>query len=397
MGVNPFTFFEGLKLIKDNPQFTKRALEAGLQIGAISDVQRGRVQRMLKSAEESVKNVPILGKTGLHFKGRELSVAGAVRGFVDVWNKALWDYYYTGMKMNAFYKILERETRNPKNEGIPLKQLSRENAQFVNDTFGGQSWELLMMNPKTVQMAHWALLAPDWTISTIRQFQSGLWGLTPKGWNTLRGRQGRNFWLRAGLYYFITANAANLALTKYHTGEGRFMFDNTPGNKLKVFQGFDDEGRELYLRPGKQFHDPFNLILNPARTLGSKLSPGIQVITEQLTKHPTTGFPTSFTSDKELTFEEEAQARGAAILGKFQPFTFRGSNTLATFPQSKGLTSFRAIKLFEEALSSGDAKLLEEARSAAIQNSLDPDLMERVAKANITRERNAEVRDRGGI
>lgn len=390
-GVNPFSYKEGLRLIRDNPAFTKTALESGLQIGAVTDVQRGRVQQMLKSAEKSVKNIPILGKTGLFVKGREITVASSVRGFVDVWNKALWDYYFTGLKLDTFFKIVERESRNPKNEGMPIKQLRIESAQIVNDTFGGQVWELLMINPKTVQVAHWALLAPDWTISTLRQFEAGLWGLTPKGWNTLRGRQGRHFWMRAGLYYFLTANAANYALTKYHTGEGRFMFNNTPGNKLKVFQGFNEEGRELYLRPGKQFHDPFNLILRPAQTLGAKLSPGVQVIAEQLTRHTSTGFPTEFASNKNLTAREEAAARASAILGKFKPFTLRGSNTLATFPQSKGLTSFRAVELFVEALQSGDANLLAEARRASIANSLDPDIMMRMAKANITRKRNSST------
>ena len=58
-------------------------------------------------------------------------------------------------------------------EGLTSSQRDRlldEAGQYVNDTFGGQYWELLNVSPAALKWMRRALLSPDWFVSTQRHF-----------------------------------------------------------------------------------------------------------------------------------------------------------------------------------------------------------------------------------
>jgi len=97
-GIAPFKFYKGIKLLNKNPEFTKRAIGAGLEIGAVPDVQIHRVNTFLEAIERKTKKVFVLNK-----------ITKGVRRGNELWDKALWDYYHTGLKLYAYETILAKE------------------------------------------------------------------------------------------------------------------------------------------------------------------------------------------------------------------------------------------------------------------------------------------------
>lgn len=341
----------------------KDGVKHGLQLGSISDVQRGRVQKSIDDLAEKTKDIPFLRKA-----------TSGISKANELWDRGLWDYYHNGLKINAYENLMEWTMK--KSPTVNVDKAKEEVAQFVNDTFGGQSWELLLKNPKWVQSMHLILLSPDWTYSTIRQALSPFGvGAVHDETKFLRKKMGRGFWIRAMLYFWGTLNLLNYGLTKRKTGKGKYMWDNDPGHKTHLFLGFNRDGTKKYLRWGKQFRELPEAIKDPVKKISGKLSPLIHVSVVQATGRTVSGFKTEI-ADK--TFYDSLPDRLIELLKAPIPFSFKQMLRNGeiqplgiAMPISRGMTPFTTRRHFTRAIKQENKDYVIEVGIAATENNLD--------------------------
>ncbi|MDY6857466.1 MAG: hypothetical protein SWO11_22735 [Thermodesulfobacteriota bacterium] len=371
--------------------------------GALEDVQRNVVRKALMTAETKTKGIP----------GINLMTKGA-RKANDLWDQALWDYYHNTLKLWAYEKnkvdaLKMGEKFAQKKYGRSLNKneiasIKKEMGLFVNDSFGGQSWELnkVFGNPKIRQMLHWGLLAPDWTLSTLKQAAAPAKGLykqatagrsrdvaeytAKKITGKALTKQGAKFWAKAGLYFNSVAQSVNYYNTKKEYGTGRFTWENAPGNSLNIFIGRNKDGTERYLRMGKQFREVMEWGIDPVYKLGGKMAPVARELSRQITAHnPGGGFPTEWANKD---FWESLPERGKSVLEMPIPFSLRPyiesrpGTFMFTFPTKRGLTNYRAIKLFKKAIKEENGEQIRRVYISALENNLHAEDLFKSAKAS---------------
>lgn len=381
---NPAKIYNALKhdryKIFEDMELSTQALKDGLQLGALGDAQVGRVKSMLLNAENYTKNTPVIGKG-----------AKAVRTANDLWDATLWDYYHNGLKLMAYETILAKQLKGELKKSVKsgeqpktAKEIGPEVAEFVNDAFGGQNWDAMLVNPKMQQISRWALLAPDWTLSQLKIFSNGFRG-------GVKGAEGRKYWLRAGLAFTTITQSLNYTLTKHFEGEGKFTWENDPGHELDIYIGRDEDGVKKYIATGKQFREPFRWMTEPIHVLAGKASPVLQSSVEQLTGHTTSGFDLGF--EEEGTLKGNIVARMKAFGGKFAPISVRGNNAFFTFPASKGITNWKAVQLFEKAIREQDQEMFKKVQESLIDNGIDPNVALKAVRMKQNLRRNKLMKE----
>jgi hypothetical protein len=337
------------------------AIAHGLKATRPSDPQFEAVMGAFDSMEKAVSKIPGADK-----------ITGLGKGYVKAMDKALWADFHNPMKLVAYQKNLARAVK--KNPNVPLPEIKRQVASFVNDAFGGQNWEQLMVSPKFKQILHWALLAPDWTISNMRIAGIGSTGM--KG--VARGflGQGRNvseqlvgqYWRRALPAFFGSAILLNKSLS------GKWPWENAPGHMWDIDTGERDEkGRIEYVKLGKQFREPLRWLTEPWKIGGAKMAPAVQTLVEQFTGHSASGFPTDFAGSKQsvpMTVMEEVPLRAEAFVKKFIPFSFQGNSYMMALPKST-FNNTDAIRAVSDAIKDGDGKSVREILKLAKANGLN--------------------------
>ena len=274
----------------------KRAIDAGVQLGTPSDLNRNLV-------EETLNKWPKIGKY--------------LSGAVSVNNKILWDVLHNNFKLFTFNtKIAELEKA-----GKVTKEQERAVAQWVNDTYGGQSWELLGIKNSDVRKAGRVLLSPDWNFSTVRQALGSinntkldkifndtkawkrvaeLMGVSENiGGEGVRGKIARDFWIRAVVYSTVFYNAMNAAFRaddrekhpeRYPKNMKPFDYsiwananpmDNWYEKMMPyVFIGRNSDGTARMLRVGKQFREVPELASDPITKLSGKSASIIGLVSQ---------------------------------------------------------------------------------------------------------------------
>jgi len=395
LGKKIFEVWNPVKIIKafrngtyrevlNNSAIAKEAVKDGLNIGAISDVEGGRtLVSVLKQAEKELHDNPIaMG-------------AKAIRKPLEFNNKFLWDYLHTNYKLTAYTK-LKREMMKRFPE-IPVDVIGKEVAQFVNDTFGGQAWELLGKSPQWKLFSRYLLLSPDWTLSTLRQAMAPFGvGATSKMGKAVREELGKDFWRKALVYFGGGMNLLNYAYTKAYTGKGRFMWDNPPGKKTYLFIGYNPDGSERYLRWGKQFRELAEAINDPINVLGRKISPIARIAKAQV-------WPDKLWQKEiaENPFWSMAglKARGKQLLKDITPYSVtqqarEGSFSPVAFalPVSRGMTPYRLKEGFKQAILRQDKNLAREYWEAGVNNRLDVAKQFKLAIAELKAEKTYEAK-----
>jgi len=387
-----YEIFKQVDLAKD-------AIKHNVTFGALEDIQRNKVAKAFESVENATKNIPVIGKASkIVRKGNEL------------WDAALWDYYHNTLKMYAYEsnvaKALKSAEKNSiKKNGRSLlpeesEEIKNTIGSFINDSFGGQNWELnkILGNPKVRQMTHWFLLAPDWTFSVLKQAAAPVKGLAmvarSKG-NVPQqvagkelAKRGAMFWAKAGLYYNLIAQSINYQTTKKEYGKGRFTWDNTPGNQLNVYIGRNEDGTERYLRGGKQFREVLEWGIDPGKKLGAKLSPLLREGIRQFANHdPGSGYPTEWADED--NFWKTLPERGMSFAEMPLPFSLRPyvnsrpGNFLFTFPTKKGMTNYKAVKIFKTQLKAADTVGVKKTYIQALENNLNAVQLLKAANASV--------------
>lgn len=398
---NPYKIYNALKN-KDYEIFKRMpaaqdSISHGVTYGALPDFQVARVREGLLSVERATENIPVIGRG-----------AKAVRTANDLWDKALWDYYHNSLKLFAYEKQVMKALKHgnkitQKQYGRPMNRAEIEEAknqigQFINDSFGGQRWELqrFFKDARNRQMMHWLLLSPDWTFSVLKQAFAPVKGhLLSQGGSTLERKlagkvlkkRGISFWVKAILYYNIVSQSANLVNSEIWLDEPRFTWQNDPGHKLDIFAGFNEDGTKRYIRPGKQFREVMEWSYEPEKKLGAKLSPVLSEVIRQAGKvDPGSGYPTEF-KDKE--FFPSVPKRLVSVAKMGIPFSMRhlvdGSpkNFMFTLPASKGMTNYKTVDLFKKAIRNVDINRVAEVYFAALENNLDAESLFKSAKSSV--------------
>ena len=380
----------------------ERAERAGVKLGKASDVQFSIVDKNLTILENGLAKIPGAGNL----------IKKIPRKYFDFFNKPLWEGFHNPMKIIGFdTKVKSLVKANP---NIPLAELERDAATFINNAFGAQNWEALMVNPKMRQILHWALLAPDWTISNLRiagfsrradgslRIGSALrgaaegtvdlatFGLTRT--KRLKNKQLfgegvdvsddliQSYWRNAIPVFYGAVALLNKA------SSGHWPWENAPGHELDIeLPDRDEKGRIQYTKLGKQFREPLRWLTEPTKILGAKTSPVFQVLVEQLTGSSATGFPTEFAEGRgkpQGTFMESTPKRLKSIIDKFIPFSFRGGSVFFALPKSS-FTNFKAIKELSKAMKKGDRELVNDILNLAQSGNLDVGFIKGQVKRNI--------------
>lgn len=296
--LNPAKFVDAIKNgnydVYKNEEAAKRAIRAGVQLGTPSDLQRNLV-------EDTLKKVPYLGKY--------------LAGGVSVNNKVLWDILHNNFKVIMFDTAVKDLGENI------TKEQERGIAQWVNDSFGGQAWELLGIKKSTIKAASRVLLSPDWNFSTIRQaaaiinseWADNLINQNPKGKRIaqvlgiggesgskgVRGGLGRSFFVRSAIFFTVFYNLINAAFREkdrkehpdlypdemtpkdYSIWANAYPMDNIYDRLMpKVFIGRNSDGTSRMLRVGKQFREVPEFITEPITKLGGKTSPLLNIASQ---------------------------------------------------------------------------------------------------------------------
>jgi hypothetical protein len=369
-----------------NQELAKDFLEHRGQLGVSADIPVQKIASSLKSLEVRFKDTPLAGQA-----------AKLINSFNERWNFALWDYLHDHFKLYAYESLVSRY------KGSDIDTFKYETAQLVNDTFGGQNWDVLMVNPQTVQLMTWFLLSPDWTVSTMRQAlaPTGLGSATKtKEGKKMRAKAGKRFWLKAMLYYGAGINILNYLNRKedmeenpeYYPDKDDYgfwdytMFGNTIGNQTRLFMDRYDDGSERYLRWGKQFREFPELLFddtgfNPPQAtlkkLGGKASPLAQLGSQIFTGKTLSGFENYDLKDKKrieyvygLTktlMRTPLPFSTQAALDKTKEWKF--SNVF--IPSSRGMTARGASNLMEVALSNNDEEMMRQIFIGCSRNKIN--------------------------
>ena len=396
-----------------NTRLAKDAISHGVQLGATADIPVARIQEMMNDWARKTRNKKLIGKA-TEFMAKSNSV----------WDKILWDYLHDNLKLYAYESAISKLK-----PGKNIELQKREIAQLVNDTFGGQNWDVMMISPQTLQLARLALLSPDWTLSTLRQALAvtGM-GKLYKETGALRQKAGTYFWLRAALYFGVGINLLNAFFRmqdeeehpEFYPDEERSLLDrtftgNTIGHQTHLFVGRNEDGTERYLRWGKQFRElpelfmddiNFSPITASLEKLGGKLSPAIQLGSEIFTGYSPSGFKNKEIADAQSWERVEGIAK--LILKSPLPFSTRTlfiedkemHVTDIALPSSKGLSRYKAMKLFMVGLRKRDEedgrRFIKEVFQGCIRNNLPAETLFMAAlssvKAESTKEYNKGIK-----
>lgn len=372
--LNPVRAYKEIKYndygIYKDEALAKRAIDDGLQFGSTLDLDRKTIENLVDNLVDIVNKGSKKDISSLSKPIAETLKTG--NKALKLNNKILWDYLHNNYKLIAYDLLTKRFGKKiqKKQDRELSKAERREVAQWVNDSYGGQIWEFLKLKPSERNLEQFLLLSADWLRSTTRQFMgmfsskmthnlvnslpynkygkfaktlSERWGVVSNTGDieasALRGQLAREFWTRVAVISAIGYNTINAICRewdrKHHpelypekmTAKDYTMLGNSKGNKFNLFIGRNSDGTERYARVMKQFKEVPEMLLEPNKKLGGKLSPVIQLASQLFTGHTASGFKNKdFFEDKyPYTTMKTGTARLAAsakTIGKsFAPYS----------------------------------------------------------------------------
>ena len=405
-----------------NPELTRRAIQEGnIQIGASRDFDVGRIQRDLQKLFEASKGIP----------GAQ-QATWALKEFNKAWDRALWEYLHDGFKIYGFEHLANKHNK-AKMTDKQYKETMHEVGQLVNDTYGGQNYDVLGISPVQQRVARAFLLSPDWTLSTIRQAlaptgvgalykNNNFWKLGGKNPVNARRRHGTAFWIKAAVQYGVMINLLNVVSRKndikenpeLYSDEERAMLDvnikdidisnpnelnayleklrkfsmagNTLGHKTHLFDGRYEDGSERYVRWGKQFREFPELLFDDEglsfpkpvlKKLGGKANPLLQLNVQAFTGKTLSGYENYDMRDKKGW--EYTKGLMLTIAKSALPYSsgnfFRDDKQWRPLdimmPASKGMSGYQAERLFFKGITAQDSAYVAEVYHGAVRNNLD--------------------------
>lgn len=271
---NPMKYAsEGIEMMQEGRLAARMALGPGKIIANVpldsSAIEKGLVVELMDPVIQSMK-----GRTGLDYLGKTLEAAGKVQ---NVYDRGMWDYAWTGVKIHAFNDVYEREIGRAMSKlGRALTvdeqhTLAGTVGRIVNEGVGGLNWrdyneglakKLGLFTPEGQQHMRIWMKAADWTVSKITM---GTDALTP--WrDPVRARLAATTLAKAGTAtYGITVLANQLF-------SGHPPWQNEEGHKMDIqLPGKDNNGRYRYVHIGSLIRELYKWGTEPVKTARGKL------------------------------------------------------------------------------------------------------------------------------
>lgn len=414
----------------NNKEFMMDAADSGLTLyheveGIVPERSyiEEKIDKIAQKIPEKVKNskiadegLALLGKLQNHLFGEYRPRLKAVtwKNFTD-----------------AHIDKLIKQGNPPSEEQI--KQIKREMAQFVNDTYGGQEFETqrFFNDPKNLKWMRRVIGYPDWSISAVKNaanaFDKGVKGETArKAWI----RYGINYMAVQGMMKFLNSGWVNKDPDKSIKG---LTFDiNKAMNGLNVARndptawykfplpdvdvkiagvnfnpGRDAENRKLYSHTGKQALEIAHYFTQPMSAFFSKSNPLIQAAWKQVMGSTPYG-EENFTVQGQYKYGERKPwkatepltmgrfvSRAKELSSEFTPFALSGisrtgkapyvASAFGGLPISRGINTKTAIPLLEKALRSNNTQKVEQIRKLLQESGIK----DKEIKRTISMVRNA--------
>jgi hypothetical protein len=312
----------------------------------------------------------------------------AVRQWGKLRQENLWSKTHDALKILAYHDIVLKELERAPGT-IDTSAIKERTASFLNDAFGGQDWQTMFWSdPYMRRIWGRAMLAPDWTLSTIRSipFVSDLatllrektprvtWegglprrvqGPLPGVYEGLPANMMRlKFWLLEASAVLMATQAVQWAITMRfgdpakgdhlymwenepalnRLGDTRYNVDVTPIMRLMPWHDPTDNSRR-YMNMGKRAAEVLRWFLDPLSNIEAKLSRPVAEGIKQVT-----GKEGAFEADwarEETSTTGTLLPRALSIAKNALPFTVTGNQFLMTQPMKKGMTRYKAQKAFE--------------------------------------------------
>ena len=157
-----------------HPEDFKFAASHLVQLGATEDYAAADVNAITATFRTKMKEWYEEENAGKKAAGAAMTPLAFALDMVNKgMDKMLWNYLHDGLKIACFKMFAEQVDERVRKQGLSdeqREQLLDEAGQYVNDTFGGQYWELLNVSPALLKWLRRAFLSPDWLISTQRHF-----------------------------------------------------------------------------------------------------------------------------------------------------------------------------------------------------------------------------------
>ena len=401
-------------VMKFDPETTKLWLRRGLNLSS-----QDSEAAALKALSEWGEN---FGKSG---KSATMPVRLAAKGVAKashIFDRALWDFYFTDQLMNASETIMASEIKKigPNATPIQIEELGRSVADHVNNAFGAINFEQLMVHPRMRTALNWMMMAPAWTTSNLR---------TPlQVFESQAGTRLASKWaLGAALSWFATTQVLNYALSGWYNmpdKDGKrgahWSWDN-PGAPLRIagqrIEGLTEnapnvqagymrdpetgaETTERYIVTGKGFRESMGWFSDPWQMAAKKMSIPIREGFVLFSGHEPTGYEV-FDPQKVSLLR-----RISTLTGLFLPFGLRdiqqtlehkldpkefkapaGTTSPIGLPTTRGITVSRAAAAYGMAKDEGAEDVANEVLRAAVLNNIDPKKVIRAYGAAKAQER----------
>ena len=266
-------------------QSVKQALDTGLGIKS-DDVQLGSVEKLGKDIDNFINTYlikPLSKETGT-VKLLSRATDPLQEHFLSHLDKFTWEYMHTAGKLQLWqHYFTDIKTRHPE---LSDQAIGEEVSKFVNNTMGGLNWLQIANDTQNVVLKEFlfkilkkenrmwsnvALFAPDWTVSTLRAFTTGLPKelLKPRNWELRKGLKGisdptsqadlaRRYALFTLVGWATIYNGINYATS------GKFMWENKDPTRIDLNDG-------TTMQAAKHSMEAAHWVMHPWKTLTNKL------------------------------------------------------------------------------------------------------------------------------
>lgn len=375
---------------------------------ASTDYARSFMEKSIQELETWVGQSPIT-RPASRWLIRPLRIG------IGAYSTHLWDNVHAGVKLFS-YNTMVAETLPNLPPGVTIKQAKETIASLINDAEGGQeflelpSFKRGMTSPsepatiKQTQLLHGVMFAPDWTFSAFRvaarpaaeAFKFVTPGMKA---NPVLLKQGLQYWRNIGMSLAAVTISMQRFIWEAFGGDDdpdmkkwswqneldhKWDIDITPlSRRIEAVLGQEISEKRTYIGFGKQVKEVIRYFeefpKGLERNLGAKSSVVLRLAVEQGAGHQLgSGFPAPWVGSgyrRELEGAERIASRAKAAGEIVIPFSWQDNNFAFALPKSRGMTPYKAMKFYEQAMA----------------NYGDPGLWDKLVGANEETRRDAVI------